>query len=154
MPKTFDNLLTILCAAVLLVGLVLYIRPESQPIDHAPARAVAIVHKAQNIMQDGAIAAAVKAFDRDGIYNRGGVYLFVLDADGQNIYHAADRTLTGTNFATLKDLDGRAYGQNLVRDATKSGIWYAHRARGGWRLTYARKTAHGYIVAAGFNAPY
>ena len=47
MRKGFDNLLTILFTAVLLAGLVLYLRPEAVPVEHAPARAVALVHKAQ-----------------------------------------------------------------------------------------------------------
>ena len=154
MPRQFDNLLTILFGAVVLAGLVLYLHPEVQPIDHAPSRAVTIVHQAQQMIEDSDIASAVQAFDYEGIFNRGGVYLFVLDATGENIYHAADHTLTGSDFSKLTDLDGRPFGQKLVRDTARDGVWHSYRARSGWRITYALKTKQGHIIAAGFSAPH
>ena len=153
MPKGFDNLLTILFVSVVLTGLVLYLRPEAGPVDHAPARAVAIVHKAQAIIDDNELLVALQQFDREADFNSGGIYLFVLDADGQNIYHAADRTLVGSDFAKLVDLDGRPFGQNLITDTAKSGVWHSYRTRIGWRLTYARKIRSGQIIAAGLSAP-
>ena len=153
MPKGFDNLLTILFVSVVLTGLVLYLRPEAGPVDHAPARAVAVVHKAQAIIDDNELLVALQQFDREADFNSGGIYLFVLDADGQNIYHAADRTLVGSDFAKLVDLDGRPFGQNLITDTAKSGVWHSYRTRIGWRLTYARKIRSGQIIAAGLSAP-
>ena len=153
MRKGFDNLLTILFAAVLLAGLVLYLRPEAAPIDHAPARAVAIVHKAQQLIDEDELVSELRKFDSENDFNSGGIYLFVLDADGQNIYHAADRTLVGTNFAKLVDLDGRPYGRHLIADTARSGIWHSYRTRVGWHLTYARQTPRGQIIAAAIAAP-
>lgn len=154
MPKGFDNLLTILFTAVLLAGLVLYVRPDPQAANYAPNRAVAMVAQAQQIIAASDIASAVQAFDRNHDFNTQGVYLFVLDADGHNIYHAADRTLIGTDFAILIDKDGRRYGQNLIRDTAAAGVWHAHRLRKGWHLTYARKTPRGHIIAAAFMTPH
>ena len=154
MPKRFDNLLTSLAAAVVLAGLVLYLRPETDATTRISARAVSVVLQAQQMIEESDIASAVQAFDRETAFNTQGIYLFVLDADGQNIYHAADRTLIGTDFAKLKDRDGRPFGQNLIRDTSANGVWHSHRTRNGWRLTYARKTPHGHIIAAGFNAPH
>ncbi|MGB0478722.1 MAG: hypothetical protein ACPGJJ_05170, partial [Parvibaculales bacterium] len=105
MLKGFDNLLTVLVASVVLTGLVLYLRPETQPVDTAPARTVAIEHRAQALIDDNELLIALQQFDREADFNSGGVYLFVLDAEGQNIYHAADRTLVGSDFAKMVDLD-------------------------------------------------
>lgn len=153
MPKGFDNLLTILFASTVLVGLVLYLRPEAVPVDHAPARAVAIVHKAQAMIDESELLVALQQFDREADFNSGGIYLFVLDADGQNIYHAADRTLVGSDFAKLVDLDGRRFGKKLITDTAAAGVWHSYRTRAGWCFTYARKTRNGQIIAAGFSAP-
>ena len=153
MPKCFDNLLTDLFASVVLVGLVLYLRPAAGPVDHAPARAIAIVHKAQAIIDENELLVALQQFDREADFNSGGIYLFVLDADGQNIYHAADRTLVGSDFAKLVDLDGRRLGKKLITDTAAAGVWHSYRTRLGWRFTYARKTRNGQIIAAGFSAP-
>ncbi len=154
MPKSFDNLLTSLAAAVVLAGIVLYLRPEADAATRTSARALAVVLQAQQMIEESNMASAVQAFDRETAFNAQGVYLFVLDADGQNIYHAADRTLIGTDFAALKDSDGRPFGQNLIRDTAANGVWHSYRDRTGWRLTYARKTPRGYIIAAGFDAPH
>lgn len=153
MPKGFDNLLTILFASVMLAGLVLYLRPEAGPVDHPPARAVAMVHKAQQLIEDNELVSAFRKFDGESAFNSGGIYLFVLDADGQNIYHAANRTLVGSDFAKLVDLDGRPFGQNLITNTASSGSWHSYRTGIGWRLTYARKIRGGQIIAAGFTAP-
>ena len=96
MPKGFDNLLTILFASVVLVGLVLYLPTEAGPVDHAPARAVAIVHKAQHLIEDNELVSALRKFDGESDFNSGGIYLFVLDADGQNIYRA--KTCSDSHF--------------------------------------------------------
>lgn len=153
MPKGFDNLLTILFASVVLVGLVLHLPTEAGPVDHAPARAVAIVHKAQHLIEDNELVSALRKFDGESDFNSGGIYLFVLDADGQNIYHATDHTLVGSDFTKLVDLDRRPFGQNLITDTAKSGVWHSYRTRIGWRLTYARKIRGGQIIAAGLTAP-
>lgn len=152
MPKSFDTLLTVLCAAVILTGVVLFMRPEPQAQGDSLERAIEVVLRAQQFIGQSDIANAVQDFDRETGFNADGIYLFVLDADGQNIYHAADRTLIGTDFAQLTDLDGRPFGRKLITDTAADGVWHSYRARNGWRLTYARKTAKGYIIAAGFTA--
>ncbi len=154
MPKRFDNLLTSLATAVVLAGIVLYLRPETGASKQASVHAVEIVLHAQQMIEESDITSAVQAFDRETAFNAQGVYLFVLDAVGQNIYHAADHSLIGTDFAKLKDSDGRPFGQNLIRNTTASGAWHSYRSGNDWRLTYARKTPRGYIIAAGYNAPH
>ena len=153
MLKGFDNLLTVLVASVVLTGLVLYLRPETQPVDTAPARTVAIEHRAQALIDDNELLIALQQFDREADFNSGGVYLFVLDAEGQNIYHAADRTLVGSDFAKMVDLDARRFGEKLITDTAQSGVLQSYRTRAGWHITYARKTRNGQIIAAALSAP-
>lgn len=122
-----------------------------------PHAAVQLVTRATNMLNmDG--HAAFEAFDRDPSFNRVDTYLFVLSADGTNIYHAADRSQVGENFAVLRDVDQRPFGLQLATDAAPGGVWSAYRwnnpATGApeWKLTFSRQSRQGHIVAAGIYA--
>jgi signal transduction histidine kinase len=159
MPKRFNSLL-MLFALGLLVG---WIGGGASAPDtsHAnlqlPSRAIAIVDKAHRLINQDDLMA-FEEIDRDPTFHQGGLYLFVLSADGENIYHAADRTQIGEDFSRKLDAKQRPYGQQLIRDVSSRGVWHAYQSNNTasghdeWKLTYARQTRQGHIVASGIYA--
>lgn len=153
MPKGFDNLLTILIAAVLLTWLVLYLRPDMPP-DSQLETAVSMVREAQDLLATRNMPDALDAFEREAVYKADNVDFFLLDKSGENIYHAADRTLIGRNFVRGTDEDNRPFSQTLISETTSEGVWHSVHMPTGWHFVYARKARHGQIIAASFSVPH
>ena len=149
MPKGFDNLLTILLAATVLAGLVLYLRPDA-PRDKMAAQAVDLVMRAQATLEADEITEALLSFDADAGFQAAGLSLLVLDRHGELLYHGADRTRIGSNITRRKDLDNRSFGQDLLRDKSESSVWHSFRTATSWQWAYTRSDRHGHIIAAQF----
>ena len=116
-----------------------------------------MVDKAYRMITEGGLFA-FNAMDKDPGFYQDGLYLFVLSADGENLYHSADRTLVGQDFSGKRDVKNRPYGQRLIRDTAAQGVWHAYETgntasgENQWKLTYARQTDRGHIIAAGIFA--
>lgn len=159
MPKRFNSSLLIFALGLLVgwVGGTSSLPEPKASRAHLPSRAISIVDKAHRLISKNDIMA-FDEIDRDPTFNQGGLYLFVLTADGENIYHGAARTQVGTSFARKVDAKQRPYGQKLIDDVSSRGVWHAyqssHTASGHdeWKLTYARQTRQGHIVASGIYA--
>jgi len=149
MPKGFDNLLTVFFLAVLLAGLVLYLRPDAAH-DNRARQAVSLVTNAQKTINENGIVAGLSAFDREADFHLDRMYLLVRDRHGEVLYHGADRTRVGENFKTRKDADRRPFGQKLLSDQSAAGVWHSRRTAGGWQWAYARADRQGHIIAALF----
>ena len=122
-----------------------------------PHAAIALVDRAHGLVSDDDLAG-FETMDFAPSFHQGDMYIFVLAADGVNLYHAADRTLVGTDFSRLSDVAGRPFGKRLVEDVSPDGVWHAWQwdnpvsRKREWKLTYARQTPQGHIVAAGIFA--
>tara|TARA_B110000971_G_C20024110_1_gene507884 strand:+ start:1678 stop:2169 length:492 start_codon:yes stop_codon:yes gene_type:complete len=159
MPKRFNSLLLIFALGLLFgwVGGTSNLSEPQASRAHLPSRAISIVDNAHRLINKNDIMA-FDEMDKDPSFNQGGLYLFVLAADGENIYHGADRTQVGEDFSRKLDAKQRPYGQHLIRDVSSRGVWHAYQSSntaGGhdeWKLTYARQTRQGHIVASGIYA--
>ena len=122
-----------------------------------PQAAIDVVTRATDMLNEHG-NEAFALFDRDARFNRPDSYLFVLAADGTNIYHAADSSQVDENFSVLRDVDLRPFGLQLVTYADPEGGWSAYRwnnpvtGNAEWKLTFTRQSQQGHIVAAGINA--
>ena len=122
-----------------------------------PQAAIDVVTRATNMLNDHG-NEAFAMFDRDARFNHPDSYLFVLAAEGTNIYHAADSSQVGENFAVLRDVDLRPFGLQLVTDADPEGVWSAYRwnnpvtGKAEWKLTFTRQSQQGHIGAVGIYA--
>ena len=121
-----------------------------------PHAAIEMVTRATNMLNTHG-DEALAMFDRDARFNRPDSYLFVLAADGTNIYHAADSAQVGEDYSILHDINQRPFGRQLVNDIDPQGVWLAYRwnnpatATPEWKLTFTRQTQKGHIVAAGIH---
>ena len=77
-----------------------------------PHAAIALVDRAHGLVSDDDLAG-FETMDFAPSFNQGDMYIFVLAADGVNLYHAADRTLVGTDFSRL----------SMSPDAPLVGAW-------------------------------
>ena len=159
MPKRFTSLLMVFACGLLVGWLGANASQPAPPSAqaHVPSRAISMVDKAYRmITEDGLFA--FNAMDKDPGFYQDGLYLFVLSADGENLYHSADRTLVGQDFSGKRDVKNRPYGQRLIRDTAAQGVWHAYEpgntasGKPQWKLTYARQTDRGHIIAAGIFA--
>ena len=77
-------------------------------------------------------AAAYDFFDREfrphGEWNNGPVYIFVLETDGDVVFHGANRALEQTNLWNLEDRNGVFIVRELVAAARRGGIPAGPRA--------------------------
>ena len=159
MPKQFKSLLLVFALGLLLgwAGGTFSLPEPKATRAHLPSKAISIVDKAHRLISENDILA-FREIAKDPSFNLGGLYLFVLSADGENIYHGADRTRVGENYATKVDAKNRPYGQSFIRDVSPSGVWHAYQTKNTasgydeWKLTFARQTHQGHIVASGIYA--
>ena len=124
------------------------------PRAQTPRAAIEVVTRVSDLL-DAHGHEAFELLDRDPTLAHPDTYIFVLSADGTNIYHAGDSTQVGTNFVGPRDVDHRPFGLGFITDVAAAGVWSAYRwnnpATGHpeWKLTFTRQTKQGHIVGAG-----
>ena len=104
----------------------------------APARAAerGTAEEAQAMVAD-----AIAAYDTTGaavLFGRinetprpeffdGDLYIFVLDENGLTVAHAAEPARVGSNVTQLTDVDGKAFGTEMLAVATPEGAWVDYK---------------------------
>jgi hypothetical protein len=85
-----------------------------------PAEAQALLDKAMKTVAKEGLAKATAEFnDPKGGFQHGDLYVFCMDAAHKIVAHP-DPSLRGTDVATLKDSDGKPFGQAMI-DTMKQG---------------------------------
>lgn len=85
------------------------------------AEAKAMLDKAvAEVQKDGAAKAVAKFNDPAGGFRDRDLYVFCMDA-GNKITAHPDAAMRGTDVATLKDANGKAFGTEMVDAAKKGG---------------------------------
>lgn len=87
------------------------------------------------------VADAIAAYDATGaavLFGRinetprpeffdGDLYIFVVDEDGLTVAHAAEPTRVGSDVTRLTDVDGKAFGTEMLAVATPEGAWVDYK---------------------------
>ena len=91
--------------------------------DHGTAQeAEAMVKKAiAYIKSKGADAAYSEFNNPKGSFNDRDLYIFVLDLSGKTLAHGANPKLWGKNISTLRDVDNKAFIEELLATAKSKG---------------------------------
>jgi cytochrome c len=86
------------------------------------------------------------------------LYVFVIGPDHKLVANAATSRYLGTYFPTLRDPDGKLYGQEMISEAREVGAWVEYRfpdpqtgeilPKSTWVVLH-----DGYIFAAGIYQP-
>ena len=56
-------------------------------------------------------------------FHRNDLYVFVIADNGMSHAHPIMEELVGTDLNTLKDVDGKAFGQEMIETASTDGVW-------------------------------
>lgn len=91
--------------------------------DHGTAQeAEAMVKKAiAHIKSKGADAAYPEFNNPKGSFSDRDLYIFVLDMSGKTLAHGANPKLLGKNISTLRDVDNKAFIEELLATAKSKG---------------------------------
>jgi cytochrome c len=85
-----------------------------------PAEAQALLGKAmKTVAKEGLAKASAEFNDPKGGFQHGDLYVFCMDSAHKIVAHP-DPSLRGTDVATMKDSDGKPFGQEMI-DAMKKG---------------------------------
>jgi len=130
------------------------------PIGSVRDKVVAMVEKAAAAVSEHGLARALNRTE-SAMWNRPdlGLYVFVLDPDGNLLLHP-DRRGEGRNVIASHDTQGTPFIRNMINaatDANGAGVWTRYRwtdARNGEpgiKYTYS-KAVSGFIVSVGYVA--
>jgi signal transduction histidine kinase len=94
-----------------------------------PQEAQALVKKAVPFLDQNGKDKAFAAFnDPKGNFVDRDLYIFVLDLNGAVLSHGANAKLIGKNLMGLKDVDGKLFIADLVKDAkAKDNGWIEYK---------------------------
>ena len=83
-----------------------------------------LVNNAVALVDDEGEAAFAQFRKKDSKWFAGETYIFAFDMKGTNIVHASQPELEGTNLIDLKDVNGKAFIQEIIEVAkTKGSGW-------------------------------
>ena len=95
---------------------------------------------------------------QDPAFHAKDLYVFVVEPDGVTVAHAGDPKLVGKSITVLKDADGKAFGKEIVAEATPEGVWVNYdwqnyddgkvEAKSSWVVRHG-----GYIFGVGIYRP-
>lgn len=101
----------------------LFVSQSSMAADHGTAQeAEAMVKKAiAYIKAKGADTAFPEFNNPKGSFSDRDLYIFVLDLSGKTLAHGANPKLLGKNISTLKDVDNKAFIEEMLAAAKSKG---------------------------------
>jgi signal transduction histidine kinase len=114
---------TVLAAVALVFSVSVHAGEEASP-DEAKAMAI----RAADYLKASGPEAAFPAFDaRDGSWHDRDLFVAVLGADGTMRAHGANPGLIGHNMLNLKDVDGKAFNQDILAVADTGWVTFKWR---------------------------
>lgn len=106
--------------------------------------AKALVEKALAFYkQNGQEKTVAEANNPSGQFIDRDLYIFVLNTDGLRLAHGTNQKLVGKSILEIKDIDGKAYGQEIVQAAKASGTcWVDYKFTDPTTKKIAEKTTY------------
>ena len=124
----------------------------------SPEDARLIVAEAIAYFDTNGLDATVAAINADdAMFHRGDLYVFLWAEDGMVLAHPIDQGLVGQDGKSFTDVDGAAFGREIVRSAGAAGAWVNYKwldpATGEEEPKSTWVALHnGYIFGAGISA--
>ena len=90
--------------------------------EHGTAQeAEALVKKAINYIKSKGPEKAYAEFNSKGNFTEKDLYIFVIDMNGKDLAHGANIKLVGKDFRTLRDVDNKAFIDDILAMAGSKG---------------------------------
>ncbi|MFZ6745736.1 cache domain-containing protein [Undibacterium sp. JH2W] len=101
----------------------IFVSQSVMAADHGTAQeAEAMVKKAMSFIKTKGSEAAYTEFNSvTGSFIDRDMYIFVLDLSGKTLAHGANAKLIGKNISTLRDIDNKAFIEELLATAKSKG---------------------------------
>ncbi len=114
-----------------------------------------LVRKAYQFMKTHGKANSVEAFSqrRSDDFRYGDLYIVVYDLKGRVIADGGNVDNIGRRMLDVKDEDGFEYVKNMLKRATKQGIWINAKVKGSFQSIFAQKIDLGvgqYIITSSY----
>ena len=119
------------------------------------AQAVELVRKGYSFMKTHGKTSAVTSFSerRSDDFRYGDLDLIVYDLKGKVIADGGNADNIGRRMYNTQDEDGVYYVQNILKRATKEGIWTNAKIRGAFQSTYSQRIDLGiaqYVITCSY----
>lgn len=114
-----------------------------------------LVRKGYQFMKTTGKSNAVEEFSsrRNDDFRFGDLFLVVYDLKGKIIADGGNADNIGRRMWDVTDEDGRPYIQNIIKRATKQGIWVNAKIKGSFQSTYAQRVDLGinqYVITCSY----
>lgn len=114
-----------------------------------------LVRKGYQFMKTTGKTNAVEEFSsrRNDDFRFGDLFLVVYDLKGKIVADGGNADNIGRRMWDVTDEDGRPYIQNIVKRATKQGIWVNAKIKGSFQSTYAQRVDLGinqYVITCSY----
>jgi cytochrome c len=137
--------------AVLLGG---YMWAEAGDSKATPEQAQAMVEQAVQFIEANGSEATVAAVNAGEPFRDGELYVFIIGPDGMTVANGADISRVGLDAASIKDVDGKLFGKEMIERATAEGAWVEYKLENPVSREVQPKTSwvrkvNGYVIGCG-----
>jgi cytochrome c len=97
-------------------------------VRHSEDEAQAMVQKAIDHFHSKGAEATIASVNRGAPeFRQDELYVFMVGRDGMTIANGADVTRVGLDAASIKDIEGKPFGKEVVERATAEGVWVEYK---------------------------
>jgi cytochrome c len=116
----------ILAAAIALL-VALLPRDVSAASSSTPEDVKLMVHAAINYFQENGAEATISRINGGYSFGPRDLYVFMLNPEGMSVANGADSTNLGRDARSIRDIDGKFYGREILERATSEGVWVHYK---------------------------
>ncbi len=119
---------TLYSGILLFVGVIILLSPRIssslEPQSEEAKQTMALVDQAASLLQSKGTEAFTEFRKKDSKWLKGDTYIFVFNMNGITLFHPTKPELEGKNTIDLKDVNGKAYIQEMIETAkTQESGW-------------------------------
>jgi len=155
---------TLYSGILLFVGVIILLSPRIssslEPQSEEAKQTMALVDQAASLLQSKDTEAFTEFRKKDSKWLKGDTYIFVLDMNGIQLFHAILPELEGKNVIDWKDVNGKPVNRDINEIAKMKGLgWIDYmmpkpgEAEPSKKMSYIKKVTVGeetFIVGSGF----
>jgi len=155
---------TLYSGILLFVGVIILLSPRIssslEPQSEEAKQTMALVDQAASLLQSKGTEAFTEFRKKDSKWLKDDTYIFVFNMNGITLFHPTKPELEGKNTIDLKDVNGKAYIQEMIETAkTQESGWIDYmwpkqgESKPSKKSSYFKKVKVGeetFIVGSGF----